>query len=649
MDVIKKIKKARTIYEVIRSFSASDIEKALAVLSDYYYNRDEELIDDEEFDALVDRLKKLNPKSNYFKNIGAPIRGAKVKLPYHMGSMDKIKNQDGLDKVLPKKNIEYVISDKLDGVSCMFEYNDGEVKMYTRGNGTEGQDISHLKELINIDTDDIVDALQEDGVDTFYVRGELIIQKKTFEKKYSSIMKNGRNMVAGIVNSKPTSVNKKHAHDVDFVAYEIVDTELTTSEQMEKLEEYNFAVVTWAETDSKKIDIDFLDKYLKKRKERSAYEIDGIIAITNEDHTVVKSGNPDFAFAYKGRSETAITTVTSVVWNPQKDGHIIPTILYKPVNLSGATLAKTSGFNARFINDNMIGRGAQIEIIRSGDTIPYILDIIKPVKKPDFPELAYHWDDNEVNIILDNPDDDEAVMVTRLTKFVTDIKVENMSEGIVRKIFDAGHDTILKIISLEVDDLLEIEGFKETLANKIIDNLNKSLDNLDMLGLMVASNCFGRGFGNRKLKRILNEYPSIADEYEERHRKKWEKKISDLDGFDVRTTDLFLDALPDFQEFYGDFIAVRPINNYEPPEIDAEGGRFIDQVVLFTGFRSDPWKTIIETEGGRLASSFSGKVTLLVYKAGEESSSKFKDAQAKGIQSLTMDQFKDQFNLPDYK
>jgi len=106
--------------------------------------------------------------------------------------------------------------------------------------------------------------------------------------------------------------------------------------------------------------------------------------------------DPTHVVAFKGGSATAVVTVKEVIWVHQNDV-LNPVIIYEPVNLSGASLQRASGFNGRFINDNKIGPGAEILITRSGETtIPDVLSIIKPApggpQLPD-PEIVgqYQW------------------------------------------------------------------------------------------------------------------------------------------------------------------------------------------------------------------------------------------------------------------
>lgn len=640
MEVIKKINKAKTVWQVLLELTPDDLEQAIKVASESYYNSGISLVDDQIYDILVERLRKIKPQSKILKQTGAPVKGKKEKLPYWMGSMDKIKSDEKLINNWTKVyKGPYVVSDKLDGISCLLAMTDGEITLYTRGDGVYGQNITHLLELVNMSVGDLVKIGNKDVA----IRGELIMTKENFEKKYKNEMSNARNMVAGIVNSKKESVNKKYARDVDFISYEVIEPILKPSDQLKLLKKWGLNVAYHDTYED--INLSILDGVLQKRKKKSVYEIDGVIITDDHKHSRNISGNPPYSFAYKGLTETADTKVVKVVWRPSKDGIVVPTIFYKKVRLSQADLHKTNGFNAKFILNNKIGPGAIITIIRSGDVIPYIMDVVKPASKASFPtHLKYEWDENKVNIVLLNPDDDKDVIIRRLTKFVTNIGVENLSEGLVARLVEAGYDTIPKIMELTVDDFLSIDGFKDTLATKLYNNLQASLQRLDILTLMVASNVFGRGFGDRKIKKILDNYPNIVNEYSKKNHTEWQEKLRSLEGFEIKTVNYFLDALPEFQEFYKN---VSKIVSVKPHKIAAkkEGGFFKGAVVVMTGFREQSWKNFIETEGGKVTESVSKNTTLLVYNDGETTTSKFLKAKELGIKTMSRSEFAKKYNI----
>src|SRR5579872_4298272 len=231
MEVIQILNESdkKQIWEIIPYLSEDQLEEIIKLCRDSYYNNSVSLLDDEIFDILVEKLTILNPESKILNYVGAPTKGKKVKLPYWMGSMDKIKTEEAvLNKWTGKYPGPYPVSNKLDGISCLLTKQNDVINLFTRGNGSEGQNVTHLLKYINIDTD----GLPEDK--DVAVRGELIMTIENF-KKYSKEMSNARNMVGGIVNSKPESLNKTYARDVDFVAYEIIEPKYLPSKQFEVL------------------------------------------------------------------------------------------------------------------------------------------------------------------------------------------------------------------------------------------------------------------------------------------------------------------------------------------------------------------------------------------------------------------------------
>lgn len=634
MDNIKQIQKGK-FWQLLPKLTIDELVEIIKLASNAYYNESAALISDEEFDILVEKLRDLDPNSEVFNVVGAPVKGKKVKLPYWMGSMNKIKTNDNqFDKWNKKFTGPYVISDKLDGISCLLIIKNDTYKMYTRGDGEYGQDISHLIDLVNIGID------LTDIADNLVVRGELIMKKKTF-KSYADIMSNARNMVGGIVNSKPTSVNKKYAADVDFVAYEIIDPINKSSKQFELLESYGFNTANYDLL--LHIDLDILDSFLQKRKKNSVYEIDGIIITNNVKYARNTSDNPEYSFAYKGSTPTANVVVKSVEWNASKDGYLIPRITYEKVRLSQADLEHATGFNAKFIVDNKIGPGAIIKIIRSGDVIPYVMGVNKPAKKISMPDEEYSWDKTHTNIILKNLSENSQVTIRRLTKFLSDLEIENMSEGIVTRLVNGGYETILDIIAMEIDDFLELDGFQNTLATKLYNNMQEKLNNVPVLKLMNATNCFGRGFGERKLKVILSTYPKIYLTYKSSDRKKWTDLLIELDGFDIITIDKFLDGLPDFQKFYNKYSKIYSVAEYKVTV--NKSGTFAGENIVFTGFRNKQWQELIERTGGKVSSGVSNNTTLLVYAEGEQSSAKYQKAVQLKKKIMSKSEFEKKYKL----
>ena len=219
--------------------------------------------------------------------------------------------------------------------------------LYSRGNGTVGTDITHL----------IGCGLQLpslSGVSALMVRGELVVSNENFAK-YRNEFKNARNMVSGqLAKHSPDSDVLK---DIDFVAYEIIDPNATLqqsyAEQIDKLRLLEFKVVYNRKLKQHKINESKLSAYLSRRKQKSKYQIDGLVISVNKPYTRSSSDNPKYAFAFKIQGETAETVVTEVMWALSKSGKYKPRVLVEPVKLSGVVISSLTGFNARYIVENL--------------------------------------------------------------------------------------------------------------------------------------------------------------------------------------------------------------------------------------------------------------------------------------------------------
>lgn len=636
MNIIEEIKKDPLKFS--KKATAKELVKILKLLSDAYYNSANPIVSDVIFDLLKEELEIKDPNNNFLKEIGAPVIKQKIKLPYPMGSLDKIKpNTNELSKWIKNFPGPYVLSDKLDGISAqLYKDKNGIFKLYSRGNGIDGQDISHLIKFI-IDKKVKLTEI-ENGTS---IRGEIIISKKNF-KKIENFMANARNAAAGLVNSK--TIDKRVANISEFIAYSIINPSYKQIQQMEILEKWKFNVVEYKI--EKNITEELLGKYLTERRKQSNYEIDGIVVTDSSKKYDIVEGNPDHAFAFKAvlDDQIAEAKVVDVLWNVSKDGFFKPTIQIEPVKLVGTTITYATAFNAKYVVENKLGPGAVIKLVRSGDVIPHILEVIKPAKETKMPDVPYKWSASGVDILVKDIYGafGDTIKVKRIVHFFKTLDVKNISEGIVKKLVDNGYDSIDKILEADRDKLQNIEGIGEKLLNKIYDSINNQLKNTNLETLMAASNIFGTGLGSKKLKLIIDKYPDILAV-------KWSdleiyKNIENIEGFSDITTRKFIDNLPKFKKFFetlNDIIDIDYLNNSIVKK--SNGNKFKDQIIVFTGFRNKDWEKYIVENGGKISSTVSGKTTLVVYSSNNTNSSKLIRAGKLNIDTMTEDEFKSKY------
>lgn len=603
---------------------ASRIAQTLAKAADAYYNTGNAIISDEEFDALKDRLAQLNPKHPFLKQIGAPVvRGAsnKAELPYWMGSLDKIRDDPkALLKWKAKYSGVYVISDKLDGISALVVGD----KMFTRGDGYVGQDISHVMKMIP--------ALPlEIGAD-IAVRGELIIRRSNWEK-ISHMGANARNMVSGFVNAKHP--DPYVGANVEFVAYELIHPKRAApSDGLAELAKLGFNVAHYQIVSDGDCTIPFLSDVLVRRRTDSPYDIDGIVVMHNALHRTVKGKNPSHGFAFKSimTHDEAEVTVTKVVWNASKDGYLKPLVHFDPITIAGVTISKATGFNAQFIDNNVIGPGARIAVIRSGDVIPHITRVISSASSgsPSFPlDTQYEWNATHVDIVVSKVDDD--VRIKQMVHFCKTLEVPYVAEGTLRRMFEAGINTIPKLLAVTIDDLMKIDGFKEKSAERILSGISV-IKTMPCAKLMVASNIFGRGLGMKKIESILDAYP-----YPDTLRRSTVADVSSVPGIGHTTATAFMSKVPEFDQFIGDTKLTCEKSSDE--SIASLSSTFANMIIVFTGFRNKEWETAVVSRGGKIGSTVTKHTSFIVASDPDESSTKLQKARELGIPIISKDQF----------
>jgi DNA ligase (NAD+) len=629
-------------YKFAHSVPIDSLVDVMQKLSEQYYNTGISLVSDEVYDILRDVLAERDPVNPYLKQVGAPLTKEKVKLPFFMPSLDKIKpTTDALDKWMKKFKGDYVISDKLDGVSAMlFKDNNNMVNLYTRGDGVEGQDITHLIPFFFNEKVQFA-KMPKGGA----VRGELIISKKNFQK-ISKNFKNARNAVAGLVNSKHYS--KDVASVTDFIAYAVLSPELSQIDQMKQIEKWQIPIVTYAV--KKSLTNDMLSQYLGKRRMESDYEVDGIVVIDSSKAYPNTLDNPDYGFAFKTilTDQVAEATVVDVIWDISKHGLLKPTVQIQPVNLVGVEITFATAFNAKFVEDNKLGPGAVIKLVRSGDVIPHILEVIKPSAsgKPKMPDTSYEWNKTHIDIIAKDVHGarKDRIIVKQLTSFFRYMNVKYLSEGLITKIVEAGYKTVVDIIKAK-DKLTDIEGIGTKMVDKVFTNIDNAFRNATLYQLMAASNAFGIGFGIRKCKLITDTYPNIM-------KSNWTKdemiqKIKEIDGFDTLTATRFADNFGLFKTFMEKLEKIVDLTHLAKvvPKVAMKKGNvvFKDMIVVFTGIRDKNLEKTIEDNGGKVASTVSSKTTAVVYS--DKTTSKYQKAVELGIDTYTLDEFKKKYTV----
>jgi NAD-dependent DNA ligase len=638
---------------VLKTLSCDDVVQVIQKANHEYYNKGKPLFPDTIFDIIKEYLASISPNHPALQHIGAVIDKSsenKVTLPFHMGSLDKIKSDEKvLASWISKYKGSYVVSDKLDGNSGLLAFSVANgLNLYTRGDGTVGQDISHLIPFLNTAVNDKLFSGQvTDANPIIAVRGELIISKENFAK-ISDKGANARNTVAGLLNAKVPDLTV--AKMASFVAYEVLSPVMKPSEQMKYIKNVlKLPCVYSTLYNDKDCNVTELSKELMTRRKNSPYEIDGIVVTHNCIHSHVE-GNPDHSFAFKSvlTMEKAEVTVLRVEWNMSKDGLYIPVVVFTPVSLDGVVITRAHGFNGKYIMDNSIGPGATIVIMRSGAVIPYIVETLVKAHVPQMPESPYVWGKSGVDIRVDqaviSDENRSELQLRNLEYFFDKIDIRGLSGGILAKIYKKGFTTVGKVLQLTVDELLTVEGFKTALAEKIHSAISSKKLN-DPYLIMDASNILGRGIGYKKLKLICQSFPAIITE-------RYIPTVPELvtiKGVEVTTAELFVKNLPMFYEWIDrNEITLQSTledNNIENHASPTAVLRVKDKTFVFSGVRDKDLEKFITENGGHITTSVSSKSSLMLVKSADSTSSKVSKAKELGIPIMTLDDFKKEVSL----
>ncbi len=628
-----------------KNLSSRDLVGLLRYLDTEYHNHNNKPVPDEIYDIMKDVFTERFPNHPYLKDTGAPVKhSAREKLDHYLPSLDKFKpGMPRLTAWLKKNKGPYAISDKKDGISAEIIYkNHVPVTARTRGNGKIGKNVSKILPSLDIP--------QHIAVPNLAVRVEILLRKDLFSSKYSKDVggkfTDARNMVGGLINSNKPSKELESALVVCHNILSGKNAGSAFSTQFRFLKSLGFNVVPFKVFP--KLTEEMLVKIHNLRKAKSKYHIDGIVVAADRPYTAVKTGYPDYAVAFKVNSEEDAqqVPVVRVEWNRSKHNKLVPTIWIKPITLGRVRVTKFSGFNAFFIMNGYrlkeigtgrkkrpIGPGAIIKVIRSGDVIPHIQEVIKGSKsgKPQMPDIPFDLRGDRTS----GPseafalDETESLLVTRITNFFAKINAEGMKEQTVAKLVEAGYDSIDSILSVTPETFSKLPGMGDKSGKKLFINMHKALSDTSFAKLGEASGIFGPSVGERTLQKIHDMYPDIMDMVKLPQAKLIENLLL-VDGVKTKAA-IIAPALAKFVRFVSKNKLKIKVKAKTTKQVSS---KLAGETVLFTGFRDKELAQKVEEHGGKIETSLKSNVTLLVTPEGY-TNTKVDKAMSKGIKVIT--------------
>lgn len=651
------------------------LRKIVALAKDLYYNSEEtggSGLDDYAYDILEDRLKKIEKtnKLNRNKNkneksvlgVGAPLRDdidlEKVPLPFFMGSMNKamikvttnasgkvtFKRNKEMEAYLKNYSADLVYSDKLDGISGLIHCDDdGTVSCFTRGNGAEGRNITHILKFIKIPN------LPKGTT----VRGEFIMKKSTWEAKYEKTESNARNFVSGKLNAK--SLDPDAIRDVDFVAYELIKYKGTVGEHLasegfEIVSSLGFKTVFWKSLNKQDVSAVLLgDEYFMRRSE-GEYMIDGII-VTNDStpYPPNTSGNPEHSIAFKMDGVERETVVQDIIWQQSQYNKLKPVASIRRTVIGGVNIDRVTCYNAKYVTQNGLGRGARILVIRSGEVIPKITKVLIPAEETAVPSVPHHWNETRVEYIADETND--SVIHKQLASFFTKLDILGLKETTIAEIYGDGLTTIEDICNASETRFQKIERFQKRLAKKVHSNIHAGLRKATFAQLMAGSNVFPMGIGRRKIKMIFDDVPDLIGYQDGKFVCKYSEdqvyeKVLSVEGYAEKTTRMVSENMSKFVAFLNRLPQEDLVHLHDAGTSKASDGvssPFEGLTFVFSGYRPKDKMAVIEAGGGSCKSSVSKNTDFVVTDNPDGETSKVTKARSLGVPVLSIVTFNEMF------
>lgn len=512
-----------------------------------YYTKDAPSVSDSEYDQLYRELVSLEeqypneilPESPTHRVGGKVLDGfEKYQHQYPLYSLQDAFSRAELvafDERVRKEfpDASYLCELKIDGLSISLAYENGIlVAGATRGDGSIGENITeNLKRVKDI-------PLTLPKPLTITVRGECYMPKASFDSVNQLRQENGeaefanpRNAAAGTLRQLDTSVVAKR-NLATFLYQEASPTsEATQEDVLEKLSQLGFSVNEKRVLASTIDQVwDFIERVGQER-DKLPYEIDGIVIKVNHLAAQEELGftvkAPKWAIAYKFPAEEKEAQLLSVDWTVGRTGVVTPTANLTPVQLAGTTVSRATLHNVDYIADKDIRKGDTVIVYKAGDIIPAVLRVVEgkrvseehldvPSQCPSCQSDLLHFED-EVALRCINPLCPAQIM-EGLAHFASRdaMNISGLGPAVVEKLFakDLVRD-VAGIYRLSIEDLLQLENFKEKSANKLYNAIQASKSN------SAEKLLFGLGIRHvgSKASRILlekfHDIPSLAQAEQE--------------------------------------------------------------------------------------------------------------------------------------
>lgn len=486
-------------------YSANDIKKLVEKLNIYrdaYYNRNESLVSDKEYDDMFDKLLEMERATGIVLSnspsvsVGYEIKSELDEVVHDyppMLSLDKTKDLTNIVKFL--NGHEGLVMAKMDGLTCRITYRDGKLyRAETRGNGIKGEDITHnIKVVKNV-------PLSINHIGEVVIDGELIITRDNFEilkeqlvdnggKKY----KNSRNLASGSVRLLDSK--KCSERNVEFIAWKVVKGSNLEyfSERLYDAKSYGFTVVPFVEfprgacIESLSECIDFI----KDTSSDNEYPIDGCVFGFDKcdylDSLGYTSHHWQGQMAFKFYDDLYDTVIRDIDWTMGKTGALTPTAIFDTVEIDGTEVSRASLHNLTIMKKLNVRKDCSARVYKANMIIPQvdfadddgIADFEIPSYCPICSGKTERVQENDSEILMCSNPDCEGKLLGKLSNFVSKqgMDIDGLSEGKLAFLIEKGYlkklSDIYELYNYK-DDLESFPGWGKSSVNKMLSAIEAS-------------------------------------------------------------------------------------------------------------------------------------------------------------------------------
>lgn len=618
-----------------------------------YYNTDNPIISDKEYDNLIKRYGEE-------PSVGAPVLDSIKKITIAdkpMLSLDKVHNEKEI--ISFSNGYDIVASIKCDGLSVRLIYKNGILfSANTRGNGNEGADITeHIKYFTNV-------PLKILKTEKYIIDGEAIIYNDDFKIiNKNNQFKNSRNTASGSLALLDMNIVKQR--HLSFIAWDVIQGGCSSEYyhyNMEEAENLGFTIVPMLILDATKVkqkEIANINQTLLKKSKEKGIPCDGVVWRINDTKEGNRRGQTVHHFlnaiAWKPNDETYLTRLRHIQWTMGRTGVLTPVAIFDPIDIDGSTVERASLHNVSVMRE-ILGDcayvGEPLQVYKANQIIPQIAeagpkydygyviayggvsanDVIErcPICGGDVVYITSN--DGVINAYCDNPLC-EGKLINKLEHFCSKshgLDIKGLSKATFEKLIDWGWiNNIEDIFNLYThkDEWTNKPGFGVASVNKIL----KSIEEHRHTTLDAFISAIGIPLIGRTAAKDLTNYFETYEDFRD--------AVMD-DTYNFFILDNFGEEMNNsIKNFnYAEADRISKLLIFETPVVNNVqiNNSLTGKTIVITGklttFKNRAeLKAVIESHGGKVSDSISGKTDLLINNDVNSTSSKNKAAKARNI------------------